>query len=97
MPSDGAAHVRFDIDRPETYSHAADSEIVISIQNALERNQIALQAELSRRMGVSIERFNAQSSLQTEKMLTLTRWILVLTAVMAVIAVVQIYTAFFAR
>lgn len=72
----------FNYDKPETYNQGTDREIVVGIQHALERNRPALQAEMIRRFCEAVKNFNCQSSIQTQKMVSLTKWLLVLTIVM---------------
>ncbi len=53
-----------------------------------ETNQI--KTEMSRRLIEAIEKFNKNSSEQTQKMLTLTKWIIGLTIVLGIFGIIQI-------
>lgn len=58
------------------------------------RNQLitdTVAPEMMRRLKVSIEKFNKNSSKQTKKMIYLTYWIIGLTVILGILALIQIY------
>lgn len=49
-----------------------------------------IQAEMTRRLIISIGKFNDTSSIQTNKVIKLTWWIVILTILLGIIALIQI-------
>ena len=49
-----------------------------------------IKAELTRRLIDEIDNFNKSSSEQTDKMIKLTKWIMVLTTILGVLTLIQI-------
>lgn len=72
----------------ETYSN---KELIHRLNtNSGTTPQDIIKAELTRRLIDSIDEFNQSSSVQTNKMLSLTKWIIGLTIIIGILTLIQV-------
>ena len=73
------------------YLKKSERDLVIEqIGTDYSRKREDINLDMNRRLVEEIRNFNDNSSKQTDKMLTLTRWIMWLTVVIGLLAVIQV-------